>query len=226
MTSKSAIFLVLFLPLLLTSCFEIREELDWNTDGSGKITLTLDFQESKNTVASYLESGEVQGQMVPGKDEIVRKLNILLTALEGIDGVSKVSKIVDFKKYVLSVSAVFADLQSLNKVVSLIGKEIGKDWPIPAAKGEMFKIEQSVFYQLFPYPYKAIEEEAYQAMNPIHRFTLETARFVQIFRFDRPLRAISNATAQIAPSNKAVRIEHSLADLFTGSVIPESAIEF
>lgn len=220
-------FLLAFVALSFSSCFEIREEVDLEENGSGKITLTIDFRESRSTVAAIFESGEVQGQTLPGQEDIRALFSDWAQQLREVPGISAVSPLVDFRNFVFSLSVEFEHIDSLNRAIHILSAAVDKEFPLVQPSGNVFAWEKKNFRQLFPFDWKPLSSEQFNQMAQIERYMLETARLIQIFRFDRPVQSHSNTqSALVAPSGKAVRIDYSLADLLTGKVFPENSFQF
>ena len=67
-------FFILFICLLLTSCFEITEKIKHNSDQSGDYSLVVDFSSSWLKTKSAIMLEEVDGVSIPNEEDIKSKL--------------------------------------------------------------------------------------------------------------------------------------------------------
>ena len=98
---------IMMLSVFATGCFEIREEVNMNSDGSGQLTLTVNMSESKTNLASYMKMDEVQGMEVPTKEEIEAEIERVKRALANSKGISNVSSSSDFENFIFKIKGDF-----------------------------------------------------------------------------------------------------------------------
>ena len=107
-----------FIPFLLGGCFEVREEIDLNTDGSGRATYTLNMSESKANLANYMRLGTVNGREVPTRQDLEEEIALLKRTLSACKGISEVRTYSDFEDFIFSFSARFDNIQNLNAALN------------------------------------------------------------------------------------------------------------
>jgi hypothetical protein len=222
-------FYLLFLlavSVSLTSCFEIREEVTVKPDGSGTITMTLDLSESKYNLASFMRAGEVQGEKIPTQAEIEQQLNELKQTLQNMPGLSNIQQKQDFENFVFSFSSNFSNIKYLNQAINTFVKKVNENVSPPIGLVDNFYFSNNTFQRYFQYPIDTVSEEDYKKLGSMERFMLETARLVQIYRFEQPVKSLTNTRAQLSPSKKSVKIEHKLADLVKGSSTVAGKFQF
>ena len=216
---------LLLTTLLLTSCFEIKEEISMNADGSGNMTLTLNLSQSKQNLANFLKGGEFQGQKLPTKEEILQKLDEAKTVLASIKGLSNLKNTTDFENFIFTFSGNFTNIEVLNTAVNVLTEKMNET-PYPVEKVKHFNYSNNSFNRLFEYPVDYLDNEDYQKLGSMERFVMESAKVVSVYRFENEIQSCDNQRAKISPSKKAIKLEHSIADLVKGTSSIETAVSF
>ncbi len=205
------LLLFILLPLLWSSCFEIREEVTLHADGSGTIVLTLDFSESKDQVREYWAAGNVNGYRLPGEQDIHNLFRIIRNSMQLSGGMTDVSYSLDFDNFTGRVQATFPDVATLNRALTAVTRNL--DWLyVPTIEADQFEWSGGTFRRNFPFP-EPPEDFDYDTLPMMTRYLLETARVVGIYRFDQQVQRATNPRAEVAANGKAVRIQLSLAEL-------------
>jgi len=218
--------IILCFSLFFVGCFEVTEEVDMNTNGSGDVTLTVNLSESKDNLKAYWKMDQVQGVEVPKKDEIEGEIAKVKKALSAVKGISNVSTTADYEEFVFTISSSFNDVKSLNKGINAVVSELNRT-PMPAMKKDNFAYSQGKFTRFFEYmPNWRLNDEEYDNLNISARFVMETARVVGIYRFEEPVKSYTNKKAELSPSKKAVKFETNIADLIKGQASIENEITF
>lgn len=218
--------IILCFSLFFVGCFEVTEEVDMNTNGSGDVTLTVNLSESKDNLKAYWKMDQVQGVEVPKKDEIEGEIAKVKKALSAVKGISNVSTTADYEEFVFTITSSFNDVKSLNKGINAVVSELNRT-PMPAMKKDNFAYSQGKFTRFFEYmPNWRLNDEEYDNLNISARFVMETARVVGIYRFEEPVKSYTNKKAELSPSKKAVKFETNIADLIKGQASIENEITF
>lgn len=217
----------LFFPLLVvsflfTGCFEILEEVDLKSDGSGTLRLTINMSESKSNLSNFLDAGEVQGVKLPSRNEIERNLTRAKSALMESPGISNVSISTDFEEFIFVVNAAFEEVEDLNQAINHVADALNRT-PFETIKLDNFDLTDQSFRRYFNYPVGLVD---YESLPSMHRYVLETARLVNIYRFDRQVRMCTNDKAQISPSRQAVKMECSVGEVLNGSTTIANSVIF
>lgn len=217
---------ILCFSLFFVGCFEITEEVDMNTDGSGDVTLTVNLSESKDNLNAYWKMDQVEGVDIPKKAEIDEKIQDAKRALSAVKGISNVKTNADYESFILTVSSSFSDVEALNKGINVVVSELNSSgWP--TIKKDNFDYAPGKFTRFFKYgPDWKLNDEEYNNLNMTARFVMETARVIGIYRFDKPVKSFTNKKAQLSPSKKSVKFESNIADLIKGQASIENEISF
>ena len=208
-----------------TSCFDVTEEVKMNADGSGELRLNIDLSQSKTNLAGYMSAGEINGVEIPSKAEIKSEIKKLKKALSKIKGISKVKAKSDFDEFVFEVTANFTNMKALNKAINASVKTFNQT-PFPLPRFKHFSFKENKFSRLFNYTDERFTQEEFDGMMSVVRYLMESAKVVSIYRFEEPVKNVSNSKAQISPSKKAVMLEGNIAEFATGKKTLENHISF
>ncbi len=215
------LFLLMGAPLLLSGCFEVREELDIRDDGSGHLDLVVDLSQSQDQVRKYLQLEESNGGSLSDKN-VEAILHHVRASLANVKGLSNIETETDWNRYVLTLRCDFDHPETLNRAITYLTKQLAYLY-VPPIEGKSFVWTGREFRRLFDYP---IDPKEYESLPSMQRYLLETARWTSIYRFPKPVRRVSNEKAEISPSRRAVKLETSIADLARGTGTLENTIDF
>ncbi|HEB62023.1 MAG TPA: hypothetical protein ENI82_02625 [Bacteroidetes bacterium] len=213
---------ILLVFLSLTSCFELTEEVDVKTDGSGTTVLTINLNESKEQLKSYFNKGVVEGIVLPTRYKMEMGLAHLQEILNETKGISNVKVESDFEEFIFVFRANFNNVNALNEAINnLIEALVDDKHDIPKRKN--FSFSNNQFTRFFRY---SNYYEAYQKLSSAKRLVLESAQMVSIYRFEKTIKQYSNRDARLSRSKKAIMMIQSIADLAQGKSTLENKISF
>jgi len=210
------------LSFLFPGCFEVREEVDMNRDGSGKFKLTINLSESKDQVKKYLTVEKVEGYELSKNKNVESILKHVKYAMLNVKGMSNVATTADFQNFIFTISSDFVNLDALNNAVTTVTKQLDYLY-VPPIESKNYSYDAHQFNRYFDYP---IDPKAYNEMPSMQRYVFESSHAISIFRFDRPIRSFSNKKAELSPSGKAIKLETSIGDLARGTETLENTISF
>lgn len=219
-TTLLCLFLITF-----TSCFEVREEVKMNADGSGSVNLTIDLSQSKNNLTNYMKAGEVNGQKIPSQMEIEMELLKLKNVVSAIPGISNVGVEKDFKEFVFNLTGDFKDIKTLNNAVNTAVATMNK-MPFPVKKFKHFNYTDGKFSRLFEYTDDRMTEAEFDGLPSIPKLLMESAKVISIYRFETPVKKVTNKKAKLSPSKKAVMLEGNIAEFAKGEASLANDISF
>ncbi len=153
--------LLLLLALTCSSCFEIREVVFIQTDGSGHFQLLADFSEQKEMFKELLTKAESNplntGPLGAGEDPVA---NIIETWQKGaqqlneINGISNAEAIINKEEFILGWEFDFTDVNALNLVLALRdGDEYNPNY-IPA-----YRFDKRVLYKSNVFSFNKLLEQ-------------------------------------------------------------------
>jgi len=207
---------------ILTSCFEITEEVNMNTDGTGNAVLTIDMSASKDNLKSYMKRGEIEGQKIPTRQELEEIINRMKNIIQDAEGLSNFQHTADFEKFIFTFQTDFNTVESLNKAVNELATQLN-DSPYPTIRENNFSYQGNQFKRLFGYP---IDTAAYDKLRTIEQYVLEQAHWVSIYRFKKTITHYSNRKARLSPSKRALMMISPLSKIVQGEVSPANTITF
>lgn len=214
--------LPLFFLILLTGCFEVREEVNMKADGSGEVQFVVNLSQSKEKVRTYLTMETVEGYKVPKREDVDASIGKIKATLGQVSGISEVFTKADWSNYIFTITCRFAHVEALNEAIKTVSKQWEK-LPFKPTVDKNFSYNNAQFRRIYEYPSKP---EEFRQLPSVQRYMLESARFVSIYRFERDIRLFSNKKAQISPSGKAIMLQLPVADLLKGTGTLANTIGF
>lgn len=209
-----------------SSCFEITEEVNMNSNGSGDMLLTINMSQSKDNLKNYMQMEEVQGVKVPTKTEIDKEISNVKKALAKVDGLSNVKINTDFEEFIFTVTANFTNVKVLNEAINKVASTLNHT-PFPTIKKSNFDYSTGKFTRYFKYLKDLnLTQEEYNNLNFTARFIMESAKYITVYRFDKPVKEVSNKKAQVSSSRKAVKLESNFAEILTGKKSIQNTITY
>lgn len=211
MSKRILFFIGLLSLLLLSSCFEIVEEVTFNKDGSGSVTLTMNLSKSKTKLKSIMLLDSVNNYKVPSKAEIQREINTAIAKVKKIKGISNVKNTTNFDEYIFTVSCNFTDVDALNNVIVAFSSK--KD-AMAVKKHKHFKFNKAT--NTFTRSHHFNLGKEFGKTKVEDRKVFETATFTSIYRFKNAIVASQNKDAKIAGSKKAIMLRLNAQDIIKG----------
>jgi len=190
--------ILLLLIIMLSSCFEIIEEITINKDGSGNILLTLNFSRSKSNINSIMLLDSVNNYKVPSEQEIKTRIAGIKSQITNISGVSNVKTNSNFEDYIFNISCNFTNVSVLNKVITSFNKN--KD--IEINKQFSYNKNTKTFTRTYNYD---LQKEV-QKIKKKDKEVLKDASYTSIYRFQSPILSSKNKLAKISKSRKAIML--------------------
>ena len=204
----------------MTSCFEIREEVNMDANGAGDFNLVVNLSQSKDQVKKYLQAEETNGQL---KDKNVESIfKHVQVVMEGVKGLSDIRIDRDYEDYVFSVKAHFTNVNVLNDAIATVTEALDYLY-VPKLGAKSFSGNESQFTRKFDYP---IDPSEFNSLPGFIQYSLESAKVVSIYRFAKEIQGYSNKKAMVSPSKKAIKLESSIADIGKGIATMENRIDF
>lgn len=215
MFRKRLVVISLFIiSLCCTSCFEVIEEIYVAKDGSGHMTLTVNFSQSKTKIAAAAMLDSVNGHKVPEKEDIQQSMDETVALLQKIPGISNVKKTADYANYVASVSFSFKEVSDVNR----ISKTIMEQYEVKNANVPVYGYNRSTTTFSRDYHYSGDVKTQFNKLSNRDKEIFRSANYISIFRFESPIANYSNKTASISKNKQAAMQRCSVLDLINGKV--------
>lgn len=216
---KFLLFIVL-IPIL-SSCFEVIEEISMKNDGTGDVVLTINLSQSKTKVSSVMLLDSVQGYKVPSKQKIQQELNEAVAYLRKSEGISNVKSTNDFNNYIATVSFSFKDVSNINNIT----KNILTQQKIKATNTSSYTYNKAT--RTFSRKYQAIgtAKMEFNKLKAKDKAVFNGATYTSIYRFESPVTSSTNPASNVSKSKKAVMLKSSIMDLINGKINVSNTIQ-
>lgn len=214
------LLIVAIIPLCM-SCFELVEDVRFNEDDSGTTKLTFNGSKSKSRIDNIMERDSMFGRPVPGKHDVVRKLQQIKNVLHEIDGIHNVQYTTDFDKYIVALSYDFDSPKAMNKAVETIQNqyEAGQLSKLPV---EVLKTDQQFSRTLSEDYLKKLGKSLFR--NGL--FELNNAHITLMYHFSEKIKQSSVPSARISSNKTSVVIQHTLQQMLEKQQYVSITIDF
>ncbi|WP_394748143.1 hypothetical protein [Spongiimicrobium salis] len=204
-----------FSMTLLSSCFEILEEINFNADGSGHMLVTVNLSKSRTKLASVMLLDSVNGHKVPSKDDINESLKQAVAHLKETKGVSNIKKTADFDNYIFTISCDFEKIENIDAIFKdAIRKQNKKESTNFSTTNFSYNDASKVFKRHFSYD--TAVKKSFDRLKKEDKAIFEDASYTAIYRFKNEVQSVSNTNAKISPNKKAVFLRVAAMDLILG----------
>jgi hypothetical protein len=212
------LLLILITLLSLTSCIELLDDITIHNDGTGTFKYTINLSSSKTKVSSILALDTIDGQRVPEKYEIEKKILDFKKELEKQPGIKNVSVTYNFDDYIFKLSC---DFDNVNNLQSSIEKSIQFVSGFEA-KSKTNWLEWNGFQLTRNIP--EIVNDRFQNSSWLDRGLLKVGSYTSITRFDNPVISFSNIFSKLSKNGIAVMTKVTTEELLDNSQILKNNI--
>ncbi len=216
MLKKYVAIFTIICSLFLTSCFELREEIDLNKDGSGVYRLLLDMSQSKQTIDLAQKMQD---------NESVKKLNFTIDStfsksvmrFANMPGISLAKDTVNKTDYVFGVMFNFSGIEALNNAIMELDKdENGKT----SIEKPIYSMTKNIFERQNLYYFNNISEmlksgENIKKSEQINNL-LQTASYISVIKVNGKIKKYSNKKAEIDYTKTVLRLATPLLEAIEG----------
>lgn len=221
MTSKPVHLFAFVLLLPLAGCFQIIEEINMRSDGSGELMLTIDLSENQSQLRQYLEAGQYEGQEIPSRQRMQSMLDDFRKRLSSAPGLYDVVVISDWDRFVFKIRCSFRRVEDLDQALLEMARETAKHSKREFRFRPNFRFKDGVFTRLFDFP---IDPNEFDRLPASRRMMLEKARYIVIYRFEQAIADYSNKAFQLSPSGKALMLQASPAEVLRRKLSPANCV--
>lgn len=209
-------YLFLILPLILSSCIEIIDDLTIHNDGSGVFKYNINLSSSKIKVNSILALDSLNGKKVPSLSDIETKITEFRTQLLNEPGITSVKTELNTTDFILKITIEFASIDQLQAGIKTTLKEISKEKDDPAFEGDWIRWDGRTLSRTIP---SAISSKA-KNFESTDIDLLRNGTYTSISRFDKTIQKTTNTNCKINPSKTASMLQVNTFDLkFNNSLI-------
>jgi|SRR5690554_82434 len=206
---KYLIFLVL--PIVLSSCFELIEDITLNQKGSGQYKLTLNLSASTTRVNSVMAMDSIDGKKLPTRDELEIELQEYLKKLDSKKGISSVNGSLNTNNWIIKIDLAFESLDQLQAGLLEVSQEINKHKTSDNVNEVQLSYQDNLYIRKFGVLIPEKWQNQIKSDKDFNR--LNDGKCVFIQRFDQEVTEVSSAEARISKSKKAVMLQLSPAEI-------------
>ncbi len=209
MLQRNTLYIALL--LILSSCFEIVEDITFKNDGSGNLKVICNLSQSKSELNTLIRMDSSSGYRIPSKLEIDEHLDLTLKVLKSTEGLSNVTLKRDYTNWIFEIQAEFKSVKYLEEGLKKINDEFVGDRSYFQADALVYDGKSLVRDVKVP------DEETRKYLNkPTEKRILSLAKYTTIYHFERPIVSCTNKNAKISPSRKAIMLQSNLINLING----------
>lgn len=198
--------------LLLSSCFDLVEQIDMTHQGTGSIKATLNLSKSRTKVASLLKMKQINGIKIPSETEIRSHVQQVVKQLKATKGISQVEYSLDFTNYIATLSCHFDNVEALNDFSKTISNTFKT--PITSYNSYSFNKAQQTFKRQYKYSEDMGKEFAKISTQDQKLFS--EAYYTNIIRFNKTIETQQHPDAKVSSNKQAVLLKVKATDLITG----------
>jgi hypothetical protein len=213
-----SLFFVLIL-LSLSSCFELREEIDIKPNGTGTYTMIVDMSKSKTLLDMFMkmnENGdkvsmaEIDSTFLKGSDD-----------LNKIEGITNAQTINDKTNYVFGIKFDFKDVDALNDALNETNK---RKYPELENFPPIYKFEKKSLERTNYFYMKGLTDISEQAGGDPQKIEqmktlLKTATFSYIIRSpEGKIKKYSNDKSVVSADKKELKFIANLLEVADGKI--------
>lgn len=213
------LLLLLSFAFSLQSCFDLVEQLNLHTDGSGDIEFIVNMSKSKTRVSSILAMKTINGRPVPTQKEIQEKVKEIETLLKNSSAISNVSSTIDWNNYIATLKCNFRSIEALNKAVKAVSVK-QKMNAGDVSNSFMYNATDKIFTRVNNFSLK----DEYNKLSNADKEIFNNAFFTSIIRFDQNVKSVSNPSSKTSADKKAVMLREKVMDIVTGKTSIENKI--
>lgn len=203
--STKTLLPLIALMFLFSSCLELKEEVYFKNDGSGKFKFTVSLHGIKDMLDMIAQfSGESKDEIVSDVDDGFSEAE---KELKSIAGISNVQPINDQENYVFGISYDFRNTEALNKAMHKTFQEDNLNNPIFFAYSKN-KIERFDPINIQKKIDEEVETEDIQipGFDPTAFFS--RMKYTTEYSFEKKVSKASNDLSKISLDNKKVTLDY------------------
>jgi len=199
---------------LLSSCFEIEEQITFNNNGSGSYSFVLDMAEMK-VMFEAMGSSVDELEESPGQSFVNDFNKDQRPLIEGVPGISNIQAINDEEAYKFGYSFDFTNVQALNGGlnVAFANDDSPKRNEVYAEAGKGYfarRDPQNIKQELFAALGEQNEEMKAMGMDPADIFG--QVNYHLIYNFPKAVKSVDNPDAEIAENGRTVELRLYIFD--------------
>ena len=206
--------------LIFTSCIEIIDDLTIRADGSGTFKYTVNLSSSKVKINSYLALDSLDGKRVPSREEIISRIDKVMSSLQVREGIDALVFDPNYDDYVFKLSFDFTSIEALQLAIKDVVREESREKAIKELDASWISCSDKAFVRSIP---KITIDRASQ-LKPDEIQELKSSFYTSITRFDSEISSSENSAAVIAKNKKAVMVRKDVYSIIKNTSVLDDTI--
>ena len=204
--------LLVLLPFMLNSCFEVSEEYYFENDGSGTATFTIDLSQSM-AMLNLMKSMDTTGST--NQVDSLFENQDALESLSQIDGIYNIKNLSDTSAGIISYSYSFKNIEALNKSLASKGSNsaLGFGGSQEGSVNRFVKNGKTIIRTLYV-PKSQDDPTEEEAMSEAF---FDDATWKVTYHFSNKVKKASGATTTLDKDKKTVVSATKFLDFSKGS---------
>ncbi len=198
----------------LSSCFDIVEDVTLKGNGSGSIKATANLSKSRTKVASLMKLDKVDGVKIPKEADIRKEMGEVVVLLRKTPGISNVKETLDFDNYIATLSCDFTSVSALNAFTTTLSKHFKANFS--GYSSYAYDAKTGTFERKSAYNAEA--KKKLDQLSAESKKSFSDAFYSAIYRFEKPVKSVSNNQAKISSNKKATMLKVSALQVMEGKV--------
>ncbi len=216
---KNTIFIAIFVLFALTSCFEVREEIDIKKDGSGTYAMIVDMSKNKNLLDAAMQMAEKDDKMALGGNPFAEMDSAFIKGAEtlnGMEGISNAKGTNDKTNYIFITKFDFKDIDALNDALNEMNK---RKYPELESFPAVYKYEKKTLERTNHFYMRGLTDFSEQTGGDEQKLAqakqmLTTATYTCIIRTpEGKIKKFSNDKSVLSEDKKELRLSANLVEV-------------
>jgi hypothetical protein len=207
--------------LLLSSCFEVIEEVTYKNVEGGTYLVTVNCSQSKTKLGALMKLDTFMGLDIPTSYEVSRYFDQAVSAVKKFPGISNVRRTEDFENFIFTFSMDFDKTETLNKAINAAAVCVTRKSNLPYYN--VFGMGNDTF-QRNQTPNDSIAGIIKKNEDKLK--LISGAKAISIYRFTKTVGKVSNPKATVAKNKKAVMLQQSVSDILLNPSLFSNTITF
>jgi len=227
--------LLVFCTLNLSACFEIKEVLSINKNGSGNYSLVMDFGQSKRMFQMIMEMAkaetmimeEVGANPLSGLDSGFKEMSLYINGLQGI---SKAASIRDQENFKFGLSFSFESVEDLNVALAELDASDTKTNYRRYYEYTRGRLKKGESFNLENLGKEILSEDLQKSLGGSYAKQLQdlsaSVNYSIVIRTDGKIRKFTNEDAVLSQDKRELVFSKNLIELMEHNVDISNQIRF
>lgn len=229
---KRSLFILICCLPLLSSCFELREEIFIHKDGWGNYRILADFSDHQEMFQDFVAKTDTSIYNPFGKkggsfDELFDAWGVGADRLNQLNGIHNAKEIIDEKHFLVGLQFEYQDISALNLALALRdGGEFNPTFELPYSyeKGKLKKNDVFIFLKLLKYLNDSNKEDV--RFNNQKKAIFAQISYTTVIKTSGKIKKHNNSNFVIDENKKELSVSARLHEVLSGAVKLNTLVKF